>query len=245
MNFLIIGGGCYGSFYVRQLLRGADRLGVERIHVVDRDPDCRVLREQGVPGRDSAGRIVFHQRDWKEFLLQYFAETLARDREGKATLDHYVPPCIAPHILLELFFETALSEMPDLVFERKAFEQPLGTPFDTELPAGTRAVSFATWTCPASCIEPPTCPHTRGPKDWDMKDHVIQAVRESALSIDSIHIFQCLHYAMGVGTIPVKAILEEYRRFRNLVKSPGKHLSVMATVSSCHGLVGLVESNHV
>jgi hypothetical protein len=231
MDFVILGGGCFGAFYVRQLLRGADRIGVGTIHVVDKEASCRVRRDFG-----EDARLNFHIQDWKDFLLPYFNRCLARREAGEAIEDRYVPPTFAPHILMELFIERASRELPTLRFERRPFEESVGTPVDLRLPAGTRALSFATWTCPASCIEPPTCPHTRGPKDWDMMERLMETVKA-----DSLHIFQCRHYAMGVGTIPVSAILEEYLKFRDVIRAPGTHRTAMASVSSCHGLIGLVE----
>lgn len=235
MDFIILGGGCFGTFYVRQLLRGAERLGVGTIHLVDHDPECKVRREFG-----EAGPIRYHIQDWKEFLFPYFDRCLQRMEKGEEIEDRYVPPTFAPHVLMELFIEKARTEFPEAVFERKPFESAVGTPVDMALPAGTRALSFATWTCPASCIEPPTCPHTRGPKDWDMKEH-LGRTPGSHLHIDSLHIFQCRHYAMGVGTIPMRSVIEEYLKFRDVVRAPGVHRSAMASVSSCHGLIGLVE----
>ncbi|HEX5038402.1 MAG TPA: hypothetical protein VFX30_14700 [bacterium] len=234
MDFILLGGGCFGSFYARQLLRGADRLGVGTIHVVDKDPECRVRSDFG-----DAARIAYHIQDWKDFLIPYFETCIARREAGETVTDQYVPPTFAPHILMELFIEEAAREIPSLRFERRPFEAEVGTPVDMLLPAGTRALSFATWTCPASCIEPPTCPHTRGPKDWDIKTHLTKTAKAG-----SLHIFQCRHYAMGVGTIPVSAIVEEFLKFRDVVRAPGTHRAAMASVSSCHGLIGLVEVSH-
>ena len=45
-TIVVVGGGCYGAYYVRQLARAA-RAGAivaERVLVVDRDPACRVAR---------------------------------------------------------------------------------------------------------------------------------------------------------------------------------------------------------
>jgi hypothetical protein len=234
MDFVILGGGCFGAFYVRQLLRGAERIGVGTVHVVDKDPECRVRRDFGdrVP-------IEYHIQDWKDFLLPYFGRCLARREAGEPVTDHYIPPTFAPHILMELFIEQAAREIPSLRFERRPFEAAVGTPVDMLLPAGTRALSFATWTCPASCIEPPTCPHTRGPKYWDMKEYLLKNV-----GADSLHVFQCRHYAMGVGTVPMSAIVAEYLKFRETVSGPGAHRAALASVSSCHGLIGLVEVSH-
>ncbi len=244
MNFLIVGGGCYGTFYTRQLLRGADRLGIEEIHVVDHDPQCQTVREFGSQKKEEGGRLVFHFEDWRVFLEKYFTDLLQRYERGESVTEHYAPPCLAPHILFELFLEKARRDLPGIRFSQKPFLENVGTPLDLSLPTGNRALSFATWTCPHSCIEPPTCPHTRGPKDWDMKTYLTDYFREGSVPIDSLHFFQCLHYAMGVGTIPMKSVVEEYIKFREVVRVPGTHLSAMATVSSCHGLLGLVESSH-
>lgn len=242
MDFLIIGGGCYGSFYTRQLLRGAGHIHFEKIHVVDHDPKCRVFSEYRDASLEIKEKLVFHTQDWKEFLKDYLDHLIVRFQKGEVLQDQYAPPCLAPHILYELFLEKVKSEFPKISFSSKPFEKKVGTPFDTLLPAGTRALSFATWTCPHSCIEPPTCPHTRGPKDWDMKEYLMNYFKNEKL--DSLHYFQCLHYTMGVGTIPIKTIVEEYLKFREVVRVPGMHLSAVATISSCHGLVGLVESRH-
>lgn len=233
-DFIVLGGGCFGSFYVRQLLRGADRIGVGTIHVVDHDADCRVHRDFG-----KNLRLEYHTQDWKAFLLPYFEKCLTRYEKGEVFNDHYIPPTFAPHILMELFLEKAGREFPLIRFENKPFEEAVGTPVDMRLPAGTRALSFATWTCPASCIEPPTCPHTRGPKDWDMKGYLLARTQGLPLQV-----FQCRHFAMGVGTIPMREIVEEYVKFRGRIREPGIHEVAMASVSSCHGLIGKVEIRH-
>lgn len=244
IDFIVLGGGCFGAFYVRQLLRGADRLGVGTLHIVDKDPECRVRRDFG-----GDARLSYHVQDWKEFLFPYFEKCLVRREKGEVIDDRYIPPTFAPHILMELFLEKAGREFPSVHFERRPFEQPIGTPVDLLLPAGTRALSFATWTCPSSCIEPPTCPHTRGPKDWDMKEYLQGCfasgrTRGSPLHADSLHVFQCRHFAMGVGTVPVSEIVDEYFKFRDTVRKQGRHRVAMASVSSCHGLIGAVEVSH-
>lgn len=244
MNFLIVGGGCYGTFYTRQLLRGAERLGIYEIHVVDHDPRCQTVREFGDHIKAKGGRLIFHFEDWKVFLEKYFADLLRRHQSGEEITDQYAPPCLAPHILFELFLEKAKKDFPGLTFSPVPFLKNVGTPLDLPLPTGNRALSFATWTCPHSCIEPPTCPHTRGPKDWDMKTYLMDYFHQNSFKVDSLHFFQCLHYAMGVGTIPMKSVVEEYIKFQEFIRVPGTHLSAVATVSSCHGLVGLVESVH-
>lgn len=66
-TIVVVGGGCYGAYYVRQLGRAARAGAVvaERVVVVDRDPACRVARdgweaqpgaEGGVPPMEAATR---------------------------------------------------------------------------------------------------------------------------------------------------------------------------------------------
>ena len=45
-TIVVVGGGCYGSYYVRQLGRAvaAGALVCRRVLVVDRDANCRVAR---------------------------------------------------------------------------------------------------------------------------------------------------------------------------------------------------------
>ena len=52
-TIVVVGGGCYGSYYVRQLGRSrrAGRIAYEQLLVVDRDAQCAVA----VGARDAAG----------------------------------------------------------------------------------------------------------------------------------------------------------------------------------------------
>ena len=236
MEFIIVGGGCYGHFYVRQLLRGAERIGLTRLTVVDRDPQCRVAREFSDP------RLQLVVREWRDFLFPYFRELVARAEQSGAVTAHYVPPCLAPHILFELFEAALQAEAPGIRLAHQPMTEAVGTPFDTPLASGHRAVSFATWLCPHSCIEPQLCPATRGPRDWEMRDRLTALQAEGRLRVASLHLFQCRHFAMGVGTIPFAEIVAEYQRFRAVAQRPEPQRIALATISSCHGLIGLVES---
>ena len=56
-TIIIVGGGCYGSYYLRQLRRAAvaGAIAWKRLVVVDRDPACRVARDESMvrPARSS------------------------------------------------------------------------------------------------------------------------------------------------------------------------------------------------
>ena len=73
---VVVGGGCYGGYYVRQLRRGvhAGALSAERILVVDRDASCAVARAAAEnPNETPAVEIVVSE--WSDF----FADYLSRD----------------------------------------------------------------------------------------------------------------------------------------------------------------------
>ena len=235
MNFLVIGGGCYGTYYCRQLLRGAVKLGLEKITVVDHQVDCQVRREIADP------RIEHLTTDWHDFLLPYFHEQVARRRSGVELTDHYVPPCIGPHFLFELFETELKRECPTVQLTHPPFGSPVGTPLDMKLADGNRALSFAEWICPHSCIEPRLCPVIRQEKAWDMGEHLSGYFEEYGLKVDTYHLLPCRHLAMGVGPIPMQLIVDEYLQFSSRMLQPGRHLAALATISSCHGLVGLME----
>src|SRR5690349_23182612 len=68
---VIVGGGCYGSYYVRQLLRAIDAGAVEArgLLVVDRDPHCAVAREYG----SSTPLVSVDPREWRSFFDDYLS----------------------------------------------------------------------------------------------------------------------------------------------------------------------------
>lgn len=84
--YIVIGGGCFGSFYVRQLLRFAGRAGgpVARIVVIDRDPECRVAREV------EDARVELRVADWADHLSDMLPAVLAAAARGEAIRDRLV-----------------------------------------------------------------------------------------------------------------------------------------------------------
>jgi hypothetical protein len=157
-TIVVVGGGCYGSYYVRQLHRAreADALRWDRLLVVDHDPACAVATHGG------AECVV---AEWTAFFHDYLP-TLAGD-----TRDAIVPSPLMPHLLYEWLHDRARERWPG----RHVETRPLGEDVTVDVPwqrsgidGGTRYVSYATWMCPVNCIEPAKCPHTRGPRDWTM-----------------------------------------------------------------------------
>jgi hypothetical protein len=229
----IIGGGCYGDFYSRQLetARRKGGLQVRRILVVDRDPSCRAARE------NSGGEVVVS--DWADFL-RGFLEAPA-PAPGAAD-DAVVPSPLMPHLMASWLLETARRRWPARAVTLETPEQPLGTPYDAIGPDGTRYVSFADWICPTHCIEPLTCPVIRGPRTWEMGDALGEYVARLARRRPTAGpaLFTTRHHAFGVGLFGGA----EIRASRAVVEAAGDaHREVdvvVGTVSACHGAISLL-----
>ena len=213
--FVVIGGADAGAFYVRQLLRAiaAGRLVSQRIHVIDRDPGCVVSAE-----RDP--RVRLEVADWASWLDLHL--------ERMASTDHLVPYHWAPHLLVAWLERQAMRAGASV--DRGAPPANVGVPIERATADGDRALSYATWLCPPTCIEPALCPHTRGPKDWSLCGDLAQP---SGSTIPVV--FRCLHLVYGVGTIAIGDVLAARERLlAGLAQGPASYR--VATSSHCHAL---------
>ena len=234
-TYTVIGGGCFGSFYTRQLPRFADRAGgpIERVVVVDRDPGCRVAREVSDP------RVTVIVADWADHLAAILPAAVERAAAGAAIPDRLVPSPLASHILLEAMRRAAApGAYPAGADEAQDLFGAIATPFVRGLESGNYALSFATWVCPVNCIEPPTCPALRQPLDWDMATAVADYLLGRRGQVRSFHILKCQHEAFGVGTIPMQHVARETLKLKRAAERGGAPYAVIATVSTCHGLAG-------
>lgn len=214
-TLIVIGGGTVGAVSVRQLLRAcaAGRLETGRIRVVDRRADCEAARF-GAP-------VTIEVAPWDDWLFAHLGRAGADD--------HLVPYHWAPHLLVD-WLAAEVGRAGGRV-EKGDPVAPRGLPFEAETRAGDRALSYASWTCPALCIEPLLCPHTRGPRDWSLA--TLLAAGETG--VDHRIVFPSLHLVYGIGTIPVRAI--HTARDRILSGLGAGHRSwLVSTASHCHGL---------
>jgi hypothetical protein len=227
---IVIGGGCYGGYYVRQLRRARERGAVtfERLIVVDHDEQCAVAREH-------ASDLEVVVSDWSEYFAGYLAGD-ARDT------DAIVPSPLMPHLLFQWLEQRARERWPE---RRVAIEMPSavgGVPWQKEGGESTRYVSFAEWMCPVNCIEPRICPHTRDVRSWSLPPAVaahVEAVRASGERLDGPAIFHCTHRAYGVGMIDVRDVLGSEELLTQSVEHGAARLLV-GTVSHCHGALGVL-----
>ena len=231
-DIVIVGGGCYGSFYAGQLEKARAR-GVaawRRLLVVDRDPRCAAATGQGVP----ADRKIVVQ-DWGAFFDEWLG-TAAGDG------DAIVPSPLMPHLMYEWLVRRAAARWPARRVAAAPVEAPAGTPYDMLAPDGRRYVSFADWLCPTHCVEPATCPVTRAPRTWEMADaaaEVVRRMRRAHPAADPV-LFTCRHRVYGVGMFDASEVLAGDAAVADAGRAGTAVDVLVGTVSSCHGALGLL-----
>jgi hypothetical protein len=232
----IIGGGCYGTFYAGQLAQAMarGRLEAARVVLVDHDSKCQASRELGPePGRE----LVV--ADWGEFLDRFLE---APSPEPGSPDDAIVPSPLMPHLMAEWLLRRARRRWVGRPVGFTPADLPLGTPYDVAGKDGQRYVSFADWLCPTHCVEPHICPVIRGPRTWEMTE----AVTEYADRLDREHptrgpiLFVTRHRAFGVGMFDAAEARAAGEVLERAGGEGGEVDLVVATVSSCHGAVGLL-----
>lgn len=228
----IVGGGCYGTFYAKQLVEAKARGKAEyrRLLVIDRDPHCRFAREIG-PAADR--ELVVD--DWDGF----FDRWLARDDDGAG--DAIVPSPLMPHLMFAWLSRRARVRWPGRPVEQRPLDPSADTPYDTLAPDGTRYVSYADWLCPVHCIEPATCPVIRGPRSWEISEAAERLVERRALGAPSAGpvLFVCRHRVHGVGMFDVSSVLAGDAAVARAGEAAEVGV-VVGTVSACHGALSLL-----
>ncbi len=235
-DIVVVGGGCYGSYYVRQLrrARAAGALHWDRLVVVDRDPECAVARD--------AEGVSFVARDWTLFFNEYLAAAASRGANA-VERDAIVPSPLMPHLMSHWLVARARARWPGRGIRVAPLAGALDVPWQRTGNDGTHYVSFATWECPINCIEPRTCPHTRGPRAWSLPPTVVAFVERARLEgrrLEGPAVFHCAHRAYGVGMFGVADVV----RADALVASAadGRPAEVLVgTVSHCHGALSVLE----
>lgn len=228
MRFVVFGGGCYGTFYGKQLLRAraSGSHAVDEIRIVDHDPDCRAGRELG-PG------VELEIRNWDSYLDQALPE-IAEDVQ-------LVTPPFTPHLALAWMLRRLRAELPDVRFSLEPFSRMPSLPFRHQNDGGPLLLSHADWTCPVHCIEPAMCPATRGPRDWDMDPTVRRLADElttDGTPIEQVHLFHCHHIAYGVGGYPGVEVRWAFEAVKGVVANSAETRNfLVGTVSRCHGAV--------
>lgn len=233
-DVIVVGGGCYGTFYAGQLARARDRgrADYRRVIVVDRDPECRARRTLA-PRPD----VEFVTQDWRAF----FRRELGAREPGRG--DHIVPSPHMPHLMFEWVRDRARDRWPDRPVEVRAVPGEPATPYDRAAADHTRYVSFADWICPAHCIEPAVCPATGGERDWEMRravEQLAERLRAHGRPVAGPALFVCRHHVFGVGTFALDAVLAGDRLVAQAGAGGAAADILIGTISSCHGALNLL-----
>ena len=233
-RIVIMGGGCYGSWYAQQLTRAAQRgaLQAREVVVVDRDPECRVVRLQRT-GTYHGLPLTVVGSNWDAYVESW----LGQAPESLAD-DMMVPSPLMPHVCLDWLIGRARARWPERTIRVAPLEQAPATPWERVSPDGRHYVSFATWMCPVNCIEPARCPHTRGARDWSMPPMMRRYVEDNPSLLGPV-IFHCSHRTYGVGMIDAAAIADADRQLAAWGAS-GPCAVLVGTVSHCHGALGVL-----
>lgn len=231
MDLIVIGGGCYGCYHTRQLLKAQRRgkIAARRFVVVDHNPACRARAEFA---DEPLVEVVL--AEWADFLLERLAGASAESD------DHLVPAPFAPHLLGDWLGAALMAELPEAAIARAPCELALGLPYEQSDASGNRFISAAGWLCPATCIEPARCPAIHAERTWELGEIVRAAATRAPDPYAAVELFTCHHYAFGIGTIPVAGLGSARNRLAGMIaKSDGQPRRILVgTVSSCHGVLG-------
>lgn len=240
-SIVVVGGGCYGSYYVRQLgrARAAHAVSWDQIVVVDRDPACRVARALA-DGEVIAPAVRVEVADWTPFFEQYLDAACVDP--AAAARDAIVPSPLMPHLMYEWLRARAMRRWSGREVRSRPLAANPPVPWHRAAPDGTHYVSFAEWICPVNCIEPAMCPKTREARWWTMPAALADYVAsESAAGrpLAGPVIFHCTHRAYGVGMFDTATAVRADAMVRE-AGTAGPADVLVGTVSHCHGAVNVL-----
>ena len=122
-TIVVVGGGCYGQYYVRQLGR-AERAGAlawNALVVVDRDAACAVA---DLPSDERPPGLQLEVAEWSDYFARYLGQAaLDPDRSAQ---DAIVPSPLMPHLMADWLTDRARARWP----HRRVSTQPLPHPPD-------------------------------------------------------------------------------------------------------------------
>ena len=227
--------------------------------VVDRDPACQLTRD--LPPAPNRELVV---QDWDGFFDEYLTtQSSPRRTPGSSTPDaphsphplspspydgegerqsYIVPTPLMPHLMFDWLRAACAALVARRSRRQEPLTEPVGTPYDTLAPDGTRYVSWADWLCPTHCIEPATCPIIRAPRTWEMADTATALVARLARSraVEGPALFVTRHITDGVGAFTVGEAHAAEQMLRTAGASGQPSALLIGTVSACHGALGLL-----
>ena len=234
-TIVVVGGGCYGGYYVRQLARAnaAGAIAWRRLVVVDRDVRCAVAM-LSADERPPALEVVTER--WEEFFTRFLGDA-ASAGDANEPGDAIVPSPLMPHLMAGWLLRRARERWPLREVHTAPLETPPSVPWQRAGNDDTHFVSFAEWMCPINCIEPARCPHTRDERTWSLPRTLaayVDAERSAGRSLDGPFVFHCAHRAFGVGMLDVADVVAADRAIADR-GAQGEAAFLVGTASHCHG----------
>ena len=235
---MVVGGGCYGTFYASQLAKAKARgkTDYRTVIVVDRNPDCQAKRELGeAPDRK------FVVSDWTAFFDDWFSDAPRTTHDERD--DQIVPSPHMPHLMFDWVLRRARARWPQRSVTVEPVPGSIPTPYDRAGADQTRYVSWADWVCPTHCIEPALCPAIGASRIWEMSDTVhalAEQLRAGGHPVQGPALFVCKHQVFGVGMFSADSV----RAGDRLVAETGRNGAaeiLVGTISSCHGALNLIK----
>ncbi|MDB4889015.1 MAG: hypothetical protein JWL61_870 [Gemmatimonadetes bacterium] len=233
-TIIVVGGGCYGSYYVRQLGRAAKANAAKwtALVVVDRDAHCRVAT---LPAEERPPGLRVEIAEWGEYFGRYLTD--ATQHAAETIDDAIVPSPLMPHLMAEWLLARARDRWP----QRRVAVEPLASaptvPWQRAGTDGTHYVSFAEWMCPINCIEPPRCPATKDTRSWSLPPALAQYAadeRAADREVEGPYVFHCSHRTHGVGMIDVRDVIAADAAIAERAER-GEAAFLVGTASHCHG----------
>ena len=233
-TIVVVGGGCYGGYYLRQLGRAqrAGALSWERLVVVDHDEACAITR---APAREELPPFTLEVSAWDVFFSRHLGEA-ASEPERHAD-DAIVPSPLMPHLMAGWLLARARERWPHRDIHVAPLDSAPEVPWQRAGNDGTHYVSFAEWICPINCVEPARCPHTRGERTWSLPVAMasyVESERAAGRALEGPFVFHCAHRAFGVGMLDVADVLSADRAIGER-GSRGGAAFLVGTASHCHG----------
>ena len=239
---MVVGGGCYGTFYASQLAKAKARGKAEyrTVIVVDRNPDCQATRDLG-----EASDRRFVTTDWTSFFDEWLSDASRTTHDARD--DQIVPSPHMPHLMFEWLLRRARGRWPSRVVSVAPVPGDFPTPYDRPGSDHTRYVSWADWICPTHCIEPALCPAIGAPRTWEMADSVrdlADRLRASGRPVSGPALFVCKHQVFGVGMFAAEAVRAGDRLVQEAGSTSAPVEILVGTISSCHGALNLLQLGH-
>ncbi|MBF0103802.1 MAG: hypothetical protein HQM16_00615 [Deltaproteobacteria bacterium] len=226
----ILGANQLSLSYYDRIIRAKAHREMRCKNVLMIDPNVHALADV-----DAACVI---RSSYSQFVLDYL-----KDKSLQHPNDIFVPDHNARHVMFEVFLNLARQYSPGSHIDPSPIVLKYNTPFEHKSPDhSVLALSYATWTCPATCPEPQVCPHTGLDRNWDLMRLIQEETRDNTNQQPQTHTdvyaFECQQLLDEISYIPLTDVQTYAARLEASLINKGDRRVIIATSSHCHGILG-------